>query len=353
MTLAQHGHHRSTITLTFLAAMLATARLAACQESVEVSGASLVTAGLIRHHVNVIADDSMQGRETPGPGLERAARYAAGTLGALGLAGGGDGGTFVQRYPVPGGHLAGFSPDRAPDAAGASQGTAPNVVAILRGTDPVLRDEYIVFSAHLDHIGVHANGTADSIWNGADDDASGVAGVLALAEAFTRAPTRRSLIFLLVSGEEKGLWGSDYFVSHPPVPVGQLVADLNLDMIGRNWRDTIVAIGREHSDLGATLGRVSGAHPELRMQAIDDLWPQENFYFRSDHYNFARRGVPVLFFFNGVHADYHQTSDSPDKVDAEKEARIVRLVYFVGRAVGEAPERPRWNPESYRKIVRP
>ncbi len=89
------------------------------------------------------------------------------------------------------------------------------------------------------------------------------------------------------------------------------------------------------------------------MQAIDDLWPQENFYFRSDHYNFARRGVPVLFFFNGVHADYHQTSDSPDKVDAEKEARIVRLVYFVGRAVGEAPERPRWNPESYRKIVRP
>lgn len=228
---------------------------------------------------------------------------------------------------------------------------APNTVGILEGTDPQLRNEYIVFSAHMDHVGVNSANAKDSIWNGADDDASGTTGILALAEAFAAAPTRRSIIFVTVSGEEKGLWGSEYFAAHPPVPVERMVANVNLDMIGRNWKDTIVAIGKEHSDLGATLARVSAAHPELRMQAIDDLWPQENFYFRSDHYNFAKRGVPVLFFFNGTHVDYHQPSDSPDKIDTEKLARVVKLVYYLGQEVGNAAERPKWNPESYKRIV--
>jgi hypothetical protein len=230
--------------------------------------------------------------------------------------------------------------------------TAPNTVGILEGSDPVLRKEYLVFSAHMDHIGITPGG-ADSVNNGADDDASGTTGVMELAEAFSRpgARPKRSIIFLTVSGEEKGLWGSRYFSEHPAVPVGRIVADLNIDMIGRNWRDTIVAIGKEHSDLGATLERVNRAHPELRMTAIDDRWPEERFYFRSDHYNFARKGVPILFFFNGVHPDYHQVTDSPDKIDSEKEARILRLLYYLGREIGNAPERPKWNPESYREIV--
>ena len=218
--------------------------------------------------------------------------------------------------------------------------TAPNTVGIIRGTDPALRDEYIVFSAHMDHVGVNSANPKDSIWNGADDDASGTSGVLALAEAFAKMPPKRSLIFLTVSGEEKGLWGSEWFAGNPPVPISQIVANLNLDMIGRNWKDTIVVIGKDHSDLGETLNRVNAAHPELRMSAIDDLWPHENFYGRSDHYNFAKRGVPVLFFFNGTHADYHQPSDSPEKIDAEKEARIVKLVYYVGQEVGNAAKRP-------------
>jgi len=135
------------------------------------------------------------------------------------------------------------------------------------------------------------------------------------------------------------------------VPLAGIVADLNTDMVGRNWRDTIAVIGKEHSDLGATLNRVSAAHPELRMRAIDDIWPQENFYFRSDHYNFARKGVPILFFFNGTHDDYHEVSDSPDKIDAEKEARIVKLVFYLGLDIANASQRPKWNPESYRRIV--
>jgi hypothetical protein len=230
--------------------------------------------------------------------------------------------------------------------------TAPNTVGILEGSDPRLKGEYLVYSAHMDHIGV-TSGQRDSINNGADDDASGTAGVVELAEAFSRpgARPRRSIIFLTVSGEEKGLWGSNYFSEHPPVPIGQIVANINIDMIGRNWADTIVAIGKEHSDLGATLNRVNAAHPELGMTAIDDRWPQERFYFRSDHYNFARKGIPILFFFNGVHEDYHEVTDSPDKINSDKEARILRLLFHLGQDIGNAPNRPKWKPESYQEIV--
>jgi len=177
--------------------------------------------------------------------------------------------------------------------------------------------------------------------------------VIELAEAFSRqgARPKRSLVFMTVSGEEKGLWGSRYFSEHPPVPINQIVADINIDMVGRNWPDTIVAIGKEHSDLGATLNRVNAEHPELGMTAIDDRWPEERFYFRSDHYNFARKGVPILFFFNGVHPDYHRPSDSPEKINPEKEARIARLLFYLGEDIANAPERPKWKPESYKEIV--
>jgi Zn-dependent M28 family amino/carboxypeptidase len=233
-----------------------------------------------------------------------------------------------------------------------SRQSAPNTVGMVEGSDPKLKHEYVVFSGHMDHIGI-SPGQADSINNGADDDASGTTAVMELAAAFGRPDARpkRSLLLLTVSGEEKGLWGSRYFSEHPPVPIQNIVADINIDMIGRNWPDTIVAIGKEHSDLGATLNRVNAEHPELGMTAIDDRWPEERFYFRSDHYNFARKGVPILFFFNGVHPDYHQPSDSPDKINPEKEARIVRLLFYLGEEIANAPERPKWRPESYKEIV--
>jgi hypothetical protein len=234
----------------------------------------------------------------------------------------------------------------------ASRQAAPNTIGVLEGSDPTLKHEYVVFSAHMDHIGI-TPGQPDSINNGADDDASGTTAVMELAHAFSQPGVRpkRSLLFLTVSGEEKGLWGSRYFSEHPPVPLQNVVADINIDMVGRNWPDTIVAIGKEHSDLGATLNRVNAEHPELGMTAIDDRWPEERFYFRSDHYNFARKGVPILFFFNGVHPDYHRPSDSPDKINPEKEARIVRLLFYLGEEVANAPERPKWKPESYKEIV--
>ena len=232
--------------------------------------------------------------------------------------------------------------------------SAPNVAGILEGSDPVFAEEYVVFSAHMDHIGIGPpNAEGDSINNGADDDGSGTTAVLEIAEAYASLATKpkRSMIFLLVSGEEKGLWGSAYFTENPPVPTERMVADLNIDMVGRNWPDTIVAIGMEHSDLGQTLGLVNEAHPELGMTAIEDLWPEERFYFRSDHYNFARAGVPVLFFFNGTHEDYHGRDDEVDRIDAEKAARISQLIFYLGYELASRPERPRWNPESRRQIV--
>ena len=323
----------------------------ACAQQPRVPSESVITESLIRRHVNVIADDSMLGRNTPSRGLDMTAAYVAAQFKRLGLKPGGDAGSYIQRYPLGKGVLA---PKRSAPAGsnGFDSLSAPNAVGILPGTDPVLRDEYIVVSAHMDHVGVNGASVKDSIWNGADDDASGTAGVLALAEAFAQAPMRRSIIFLTVSGEEHGLWGSAWFTSNPPVPINRVVANLNLDMIGRNWKDSIVVIGIEHSDLGSTLARVSAAHPELGITAMRDPWPQENFFGRSDHYNFARRGIPALFFFNGVHEDYHQPGDSPDKIDAEKESRIVRLIFHLASAVANAEAPPKWNPESYKKIVK-
>jgi Zn-dependent M28 family amino/carboxypeptidase len=229
---------------------------------------------------------------------------------------------------------------------------APNAVGVLPGADPVLRREYVVISAHMDHIGV-VTGQADSINNGADDDASGTAGVMELAEAFgalERRP-RRSLVFVAFSGEENGLWGSEYFVEHPPAGVERMVANINLDMIGRNAPDTIIAVGREHSSLGESLDRVTAAHPELGIVPVPDPHPERRYFYRSDHYNFAVKGVPVVFFSSGEHDDYHKVSDSPDKIDADKIARLMRLVYHLVDDVANADAAPRWKPESYAAIV--
>ena len=240
--------------------------------------------------------------------------------------------------------------------------TAPNTIGILEGSDPTLKAEYMIFSAHMDHIGTAGKGSgqcqaigADSICNGADDDGSGTVGVLEVAEAFSRRGVRpkRSMIFMTVSGEEKGLWGSAYWADHPTVPLQNVIADFNVDMVGRNWEDTVVAIGRQHSNLGQVLDATAAAHPELHMAAIDDRWPQENFYGRSDHFNFARKGVPVLFFFTGVHEDYHRAGDEVQKIGFAKEARILQLLFYTSYAVAQGAERPRWNPESYETIVEP
>lgn len=336
-------HRIVTGWMTTGAAALAFGPVAACAQPAADRAERAVTAAALQHHVQTIAHDSMMGRATPSRGLELTAYYIARQFESFGLRPAGDSGTFVQRYPLHPRRHAGSGPTAS----------APNVAGIVEGSDPVLRDQYVVFTAHMDHIGVGPPVDGDSIYNGADDDASGTAAVIELARAFSAAGlrTRRSVIFVTVSGEERGLLGSEHFVSNPPVPVERMVANVNLDMLGRNWRDTIAAIGRDHSDLGVTLDRVAGQHPELELKVVGDLWPLERFFSRSDHFNFARRGVPAIFLFNGIHADYHRPSDSPARIDAEKLSRLTRLMFRFGLELANGSERPRWNPGSYERIV--
>jgi hypothetical protein len=311
------------------------------------AAASVITEEGIRDKVFLLAHDSMRGRWTPSPELEQAARWAQARFRELGLRPGGDGGSHLQWYPLPEGAT-------GPGARGGDATRAPNVVAILPGRDRNLRREYVVFSAHMDHVGIgRPDARGDSIYNGADDNASGTAAVMAIAAAFAALPEapRRSVAFVLVSGEERGLWGSRHFVDRGRIPTELMVANLNLDMIGRNGPDTIVAVGKEHSDLGPMVRDVALRHPELGLVVIPDPWPRERFFFRSDQYSFARRGVPSLFLFSGTHEDYHRPGDLPDRVDADKAARVARLAFLAGLEIAEGTERPRWNPESHDRIV--
>ncbi|HEX6308387.1 MAG TPA: M20/M25/M40 family metallo-hydrolase [Longimicrobiales bacterium] len=223
---------------------------------------------------------------------------------------------------------------------------APNVAAILPGSDPALSREYVVFSAHIDHVGVgDPDATGDSIYNGADDDASGTTAVLEIAEAFASLGQRpaRSLLFLLVSGEEDGLLGSQHYVEEPTVPLEQIVANINIDMIGRNAPDTVVAIGQDYSSLGPAVQRVSAANPALGLTVAPDLWPEEQLFFRSDHFSFAMKEIPAIFFTTGLHDDYHRPSDEPETIDNDKLARVARLLFRFAHELASMPERPQWT----------
>ena len=236
------------------------------------------------------------------------------------------------------------------------QETPANVIAILKGSDPMLRDEHLVYSAHMDHLGVRRPVNGDSIYNGADDNASGTSALIAVAKAFAALTTRprRSVMFVAFSGEESFGAGSQFFLEHAPVPVTSLVANFNADMVGRNWKDTIVVLGRHDSDLGPLLDGVTESHPELGLSPVDSSTrpnEPESLYWWSDHASFIQKGIPFLYFYSGMHADYHRPSDSPEKIDVEKLARIARLMFYVGIEVANAKTRPRWDPGRYARLV--
>jgi Zn-dependent M28 family amino/carboxypeptidase len=232
----------------------------------------------------------------------------------------------------------------------------PNVAGVVEGSDPKLKHTYVVVSAHIDHVGSGCRGTSpqDDVCNGADDDASGTSAIIELAEAFALLPVKpkRSLMFLGVSGEEKGLLGSSYFADNPTVPIDSIVANVNIDMIGRNDPDSVIAIGQKYSSLGRLLHTVNQLHPELRMTVSDDLWPRQNFFFRSDHFNFARREVPAIFFFTGTHEDYHAASDHVEKIDLDKITRIARLIFYYANEIANDVRRPEWDPAGLEEVRR-
>ncbi|MEJ2216862.1 MAG: M28 family peptidase, partial [Gemmatimonadota bacterium] len=140
------------------------------------------------------------------------------------------------------------------------------------------------------------------------------------------------------------------FADHPPVPDSVIVADINMDMIGRNAPDSVVAIGQEYSSLGPLTHQVADAHPELGLTVAPDLWPEERFFFRSDHFNFARKHIPAIFFTTGLHDDYHRPSDEASKIDNDKLARIARLVFYLGNTIGTDAQAPAWTEDGWAQV---
>lgn len=241
--------------------------------------------------------------------------------------------------------------------------SSENVVAFIEGSDPILKDEFVVISSHYDHIGMRM-GEGDTINNGADDDGSGTVTVLEIAEAFARAKAdgygpRRSIIFLNVTGEEKGLLGSAFYTDREPVvPLEQTVVDLNIDMIGRidpthpdENTDYVYIIGsnlvsQELHDINLRANETFGSKVQLheRFNSKDD---PNQFYRRSDHWNFGKNNIPFIFYFTGTHEDYHGVDDEPDKIEYERMAKIAHVIFATAWQVANQDTRPEVSGEGF------
>jgi hypothetical protein len=223
-----------------------------------------------------------------------------------------------------------------------------NVLGYIKGTDPALSNEVVVLTAHYDHLGIRG----ESIFFGADDNASGTSAVLEIARAFAKAKAeghgpRRSVLCMLMTGEEKGLLGSKYYTEYPVFPLEETVADINIDMIGRV--DTMHAdpnyvyvIGSDHlsSELHAINENANQQYTHLNLDYTYNSDDDPNrFYYRSDHYNFAKNGIPIVFFFSGVHEDYHRPSDTPDKILFNRAETIARLAFHTAWELANREER--------------
>jgi hypothetical protein len=238
---------------------------------------------------------------------------------------------------------------------------SPNVAAVLRGSDPRLQDEYVVLSAHLDHVGVGEPVAGDSIYNGAYDNASGIAILLEVAKAFTRLSTapRRSVLFLAVTGEEEGLHGSDFFAHHPTVPIGKIVADVNLDMFLMLYPfHDVVAFGAEHSSLARP---VEEAAHRLGIAVIPDPIPEQVIFIRSDHYSFVQQGVPAISLMGGFETGdpaikgralwdkwmqetlHHPSDDMSQAIDFGAGAQFAKLNFLISYLVAQNDKAPSWN----------
>ena len=317
--------------------MLALASVACTSVVRPVASTTRADSSLIRRDIEFLASDRLEGRLAGTPGNDSAAAYIARRYGALGL---------VELEP---GYLQPFNALSAQDAHMGRTEPRPtqNVVALLRGRDPVLRDEYVVIGAHFDHLGrspVYAQDSGDAIRNGADDNASGTAAVLELARLLAAHPPRRSVIFANFSAEELGVLGSGWFVNHSPVPAGSIVAMLNFDMVGRLRNDRLIVYGT--STATELKGILDSANAALAANAVAANGEGKGAfiiagggdgYGPSDQTSFYAKDIPVLHFFTDLHEDYHRATDDADKINAAGEARIVELALRVARAIADRP----------------
>lgn len=296
--------------------------------------ANSITPADLKEHLYTFASDEFEGRETGEPGQKKAAEYLKEQYEKLNIPSPLGGDDYFQEID--------------PTYFRGDIKSTENVVAYIQGSEKP--DEILVISSHYDHIGINDMG---QINNGADDDGSGTVGILEIAQAFAKArdngyTPRRSILFLHNTGEEKGLIGSKYYTDHPVFPLSQTVADLNIDMIGRideahaGNDNYVYLIGSDK--LSTDLHELSEAVNEKYMHLdLDYTYNDENdpnrFYYRSDHYNFAKNNVPVIFYFNGVHEDYHRPTDTPDKINYEALARRAKLVFLTAWEIANREDR--------------
>ena len=281
----------------------------------------------IRHDIEVLAGPQFAGRLTGTPGNDSAAAYLARRYASFGLKATSP--NFIQKFVA------------RPAAHSGQSVSLPtqNVVAMLPGRDSRLKNEYVVIGAHFDHLGTSTEGALDpdakgAVRLGADDNASGSAAVVELARIFARNPARRSIIFVNFSGEEEGLLGSAYFVDHMPVASDSVVAMLNFDMVGRMQNDRVIVYGVATATEFPALLERANATTGLKVAGQGDGFGP------SDHSSFYAKNIPVLHFFTDLHTDYHRASDTPEKINAAGEARVVAFAERIARSIADADARP-------------
>ena len=296
-----------------------------------------ITAADLKTHLYIVADDNMEGRQTGEAGQKRAGEYLINQYKAMGVSFPPAAKSYYQ--PVPASFMN--------NSRGPKLKDSENIWAFIKGSE--YPDEIIVISAHYDHIGVE-NG---EIYNGADDDGSGTVALLEMAKAFAKAKKdgkgpKRSILFLHVTGEEHGLHGSRYYAEHPLYPLANTVADINIDMIGRrddlhpNTNNYVYVIGSDRlsSELHTITNEVNDKYIKMDLDFRFNARDEPNrYYFRSDHYNFAKNGIPSVFLFNGVHDDYHKPGDTPDKIEYDAFEKRTQLAFVIAWELANRKDR--------------
>ena len=304
----------------------------------------------LKNHMLVLASDSLEGRETGKQGQKMAADYIMNHFKNIGIPPYKNK-TYYQKFKVKSGRHLCKCDDCDQSLIKKIFGNkrkikGENVLGYIEGTD--LKHELIIITAHYDHLGKH-----DSlIFNGADDDASGTVATLEIAEAFMLAKKegkgpRRSILIMPVSGEEKGLLGSKYYTDHPVYPLDKTIANLNIDMIGRvgDFKDNpnyVYLIGSDmlSQDLHNISEEVNKKYIGLELDYTFNKEDDPNrYYYRSDHYNFAKNNIPVIFYFNGIHEDYHKPTDTIEKINFKKIEKISRLIFLTAWELANREER--------------
>ncbi|MDW5290644.1 M28 family metallopeptidase [Formosa sp. PL04] len=351
-----HSYNSKSKPLTFLFILATFFMIASCAktkdstetedivESISILDSSLVrqyantiTTSELKGHLEIYASDEFEGRRTGTRGQKKAAEYLKQYYIKEQISSPINDTVYFQQIP------ASYLPENI--------GDSENVLAFIEGSEKP--EEIVIISAHLDHVGI----IDGEIYNGADDDGSGTVAVLEIAQAFKKAelngyPPKRSVLFLHITGEEIGLYGSRFYSEHPIFPLENTIADLNIDMIGRvddkhiDNPNYVYLIGSDRlsEDLHYTSEKVNDTYFNLELDYTFNALDDENqFYYRSDHYNFAKHNIPVIFYFNGTHADYHKATDTVDKINFKMLQKRAQFVFATAWQLANQPNRPEIN----------